>query len=189
MTTLDNSERDSNKLLRRAVNITAKKAMDMTAKATNKSYVYKFKLEGIKEAMSLKKATMGNLEAVIKVKGPENPITNFKVTGQGGKVLKAKVLRASKLTALQIGDIKAFMTSFKSGHEAVVQRVPDQKAKNRPPGKKSMITKHNQKLKALMSPSIPTMVGGEHGYGKVENEVSELLQRNVYNEMLKVLFK
>lgn len=53
--------------------------------------------------------------------------------------------------------------------------------------KSGRITKHNQRLKSLYSVSIPSMLGGEHGFLKVEGEVNTLLQENLSKEVAKLL--
>lgn len=184
------SEKKSKALLKKAINSTARKALHIVSRATNKNYASNFGLAGIQSAMRIKKASAGEPTAEIITKGPFNKLKEFRVTGQGRKILKAKVLKANKLEKLQIDGNKAFLVNF-GKHATIGQRIPNERAKNRKPGRKSEITKHNQKVKALYTVSVPSMVGGEHGFksGNVEFEVSELLQRNIRKEVLNVLFK
>ena len=183
---LDNSEKNSNKALKKAINDTAKKALLLIARAAGKEYVGKFKVGTLKENMVLKKASVGSLEASINAEGGANDLIDFKVSGKAGKVIKAKVLRSSKLEKLIKGDIKAFITTFSSGHTAVVQRDSGSMIAARR-NKSGRITKHNQRLKSLYSVSIPSMLGGEHGFLKVEGEVNTLLQENLSKEVAKLL--
>ena len=183
---LENTSKNSNKVLRKAINDTAKKALLMIARTTAKAYVGKFNVSTLKEKMELKKATVGNLEAIISSRGSANDLIDFKVTGKSGKVLKAKVLKSSKLEKLVKGDAKAFISTFSSGHTAVVQRDSGGIIKSRR-SRSGKVTKHNQRLKSLYSVSVPSMLGGEYGYPR--SKVDELLQENISKEVAKLLTK
>lgn len=184
-------DREATIVLRRAVNNDAKKVREILAKQVNKSYAFTRKeggstnLTSIKGMMEITKATTSNPVAIIKAKGPSHDLIDLKVTQSGKKsrVLKAKVLKASKLTRLEHDGIKAFITTFRSGHMAVVERVKGKKALNRKSGKSREVTKNNMALKSLYTISKPTMLGGEHGYKSVALQVSAELEKHVNKQM------
>lgn len=189
MKALEGDVRTTKKALRKAINDTAKDAKKLIAHTANREYAgTKIKLGALNSAMSIQKATIDSLQATIKAKNPANDLSDFKVTKGGKKSgVKAKVLKSSSLKSLQVGDIKAFLITFGSGHTAVVQRVSGKRAHSRKAGRKRTITRHNMALKALYSVSTTTMLGGEHGYGKVQNEIHNKLQQHIDHEVMKAL--
>lgn len=166
---------ESRKVLKNAVNKTAKQAKIMLAKKAQETYVVK---QGrFTKAMKTKNATVGNPEAVINITGAQMELKDFKVSPASYKpqnrpsVTKAKVLLSSGLKPLASSN-KAFIAKFKSGHVSVVQR----RTQNRFP------------LKKLLSNSIPVMIGNQDKvYGVVEPEIYNLLLGNVQAEIRKVL--
>lgn len=168
---------DAPKALKNAINATAKQARKELAQEAQKTYVVKS--GGFNKAMTIKNATAGSLEAVIKAKGAPMPLKDFKVspatprTGAARpSVVKAKVLRASGMKGLQKGDIKAFVVKFKSSHVDVAQR----KGPPRLP------------IKTLYSNSIPKMLGNEKRVFKVvKPNIDKNLQANIDKQVSKIL--
>lgn len=80
-----------------------------------------------------------------------------------------KVLNESAMTALEVDGRKAFETTFKSGHTAIVQRV----GRARLP------------VKSLMAPAVPM------AYGKTYEETTQdyytILQKHIQREVERVL--
>ena len=106
------------KVLKNAINQTAKQARKDLATEAQKTYVVKS--GRFNKAMKIKNATAGSLEATIKATGAPMELKDYKVSPAtartGGKrpsITKAKVLAAGSMKGLQKGDIKAFVT--KSG--------------------------------------------------------------------------
>lgn len=168
--------------LKKAVNATARKAKTQLSIETRRRYATK--AAGVNQGMKLNSAKVGKLEANIIVKGEMKEIKDFKaspLTVSNGKNrpehIKAKVLKSSSMKPLEHGGIKAFMAKFKSGHVAVVERVPGKKMKSNP--KKEFLQK-------LLSPSAPHMVGNKEVYGEVEPQIKTLLEENIERELLKV---
>lgn len=167
---------ESRKVLKNAVNKTAKQAKADLAQKAQETYVVK---KGrFTKAMATKNATTGNPEAVIKVTGEQLELKDYKVspaTYKTGKsrpsVTKAKVLLSSGLKPLASSN-KAFLAKFSNGHVSVVQRR----------------TKSRFPLKKLLSNSIPKMIGSqERVYGIVEPDIYDNLMANVQAEIRKVL--
>ena len=170
------------KALKNAINATAKQARKELAQEAQKTYVVKtggVKTGGFNKAMTIKNATAGSLEAVIKARGAPLPLKSFKVSPASARtgaarpdVVKAKVLKASGMKALQKGDIKAFVVRFKSGHVDVAQRQG-------PP---------RLPIKTLYSNSIPKMLGNEKRVFKVvKPNINKNLQGNIDKQVRKIL--
>ncbi len=176
---------ESRKVLKNAVNATAKKAKVDLAKKAQETYAVK--QGSFTKAMKTDNATVSNPSATINVTGEQLELKDFKVspaTYKTGKarpsITKAKVLLSSSLKGLQKGDLKAFIVKFtntsKSGktsnHVSVAQRV----GRSRLP------------IRKLMSNSIPVMVGSEKNvYGVVEPHIYTNLMENIQKEIDKVV--
>ena len=170
---------ESRKVLKNAVNATAKQAKaDLAQKAKEE---YAVKKTRFTKAMTTRNASLSRPEATINVTGQQLELRDFKVspatvrTGNARpSVVKAKVLLSSSMKPLATSDTKAFITKFQSGHVSIVQR----KGKSRFP------------LKKLLSNSIPKMVGSEDKvYGIVEPHIYSNLMDNITKEIRKVLRK
>ena len=75
----------------------------------------------------------------------------------------AKVLNSGAMKPLEAGGLKAFITTFRSGHTAIVQR----RGAERLPVKK------------LLSPAVPHMMGNEEVRAEAEALAYETLQREI----------
>ena len=113
-----------------------------------------------------------------------SPKTATRKNGRRPRMFKAKVLKASSFKKMQTADIKAFVTTFKSGHTTLVERTPSKRMRNR---RGNGITKHNMALKALYAVPVPNMLAGEHGYLKASSMIDDVLQRNIDMEIEKLL--
>ena len=184
---------DADKGLAKVVNKTAKEAKKLLAKQSNSEYATTdLGLRGFNNAMKVKTATGKNPVAEIISKDGSRELYKFKVTpktatrknGRRPRTFKAKVLKASSFKKMQTADIKAFVTTFKSGHTTLAERNPGKKMRNRRP---KGITKHNMALKALYAVPVPNMLAGEHGYLKASAMIDDVLQRNIDMEIEKLL--
>ena len=184
---------DADKGLAKVVNKTAKEAKKLLAKQSNSEYATTdLGLRGFYNAMKVKTATGKNSIAEIISKDGSRELYKFKVSpktatrknGRRPRTFKAKVLKASSFKKMQTADIKAFVTTFKSGHTTLVERTPGKRMRNRS-GKG--ITKHNMALKALYAVPVPNMLAGEHGYLKASSMIDDVLQKNIDIEIEKLL--
>lgn len=165
------------KVLRNALNDTAKQADRKLAKKAQETYVVK--IGGFTKALALKRATLSNLEAELRSEGKPLELNKFKVSPAGIRtgsarpdILRAKVLKAGSMKGLVKGDIKAFVAKMKNNHVGVMER----RGKERGP------------LKSLYSNSIPKMIGSEKRvYGLVKPQIGTDLQNNVNKQIQKVL--
>ena len=174
---LGNLKSESRKVLKNAVNATAKQAQaDLAAKAKE---TYDVKKTRFTKAMGLRKATASRQEATITVTGEQLELHDFKSspsTYKSGRTqadaVKAKVLLSSAMKPLVKGDLKAFLVKFQSGHVTIAQR----KGESRVP------------IKKLLSNSIPKMVGNQDKvYGVVEPHIYSNLMDNIMKEISKVV--
>lgn len=174
---LGNLKGESRKVLKNAVNATAKQAQaDLAAKAKE---TYDVKKTRFTKAMGLRKATASRQEATITVTGEQLELHDFKSspsTYKSGRTqadaVKAKVLLSSAMKPLVKGDLKAFLVKFQSGHVTIAQR----KGESRFP------------IKKLLSNSIPKMVGNQDKvYGVVEPHIYSNLMDNIMKEISKVV--
>lgn len=184
---------DADKGLAKVVNKTAKEAKKLLAKQSNSEYATTdLGLRGFNNAMKVKTATGKNPVAEIVSKDGSRELYKFKVSpktatrknGRRPRTFKAKVLKASSFKKMQTADIKAFVTTFKSGHTTLVERTPGKRMRNR---RGKGITKHNMALKALYAVSVPNMLAGEHGYLKTSSMIDDVLQKNIDMEIEKIL--
>lgn len=185
LNTLQSMQDEMPSVVKKAVNTTARQARRKLADKAKETYA--LKLSGFNQSMTIKNATVGRLEAGIVTKGETLELGKFraplKVYSGTNKnrppFIKAKVLNESSLKALVTSETKAFVTRFKSGHVAIVQRVP---------GKKMESNEKKTFIKKLLSPSIPKMIGNEEKvYGVIEPEIRELIKENVQKELIKTL--
>lgn len=169
---------ESRKVLKNAVNATAKQAKADLAKKAQETYVVK--KTRFTKAMDTKNATVSNPVATINITSAQLELKDFRVspatysTGENRPdVYKAKVLLSSSMKGLQ-SHTKAFLVKFRNGHVSVAQRR----------------SKHRFPIKKLLSNSIPTMVGNqERVFGVVEPGIYDNLMDNIVIQIGKVLKK
>lgn len=113
------------------------------------------------------------------------PLIKFKVSPkapQKGKTPSAAVLKASGLVAF--GNQKnVFVAQMKSGHIGIFERQDGKYSKSRGDEK----NKHTEKLKELLSPSVPTMVGKNEVMQTVEERVNEVINQRIEHEITRLL--
>ncbi len=181
------------KVLKNAVNATAKKAKnDLIAKAQEE---YTAKKGPLNAATTKTNATTAKPESTITVKGEALEIRNFKTTVPKSGA-KAKVRQSGNLKTIQSqkgNRAKAFLATFQSGHSAIVQRQEGERYTDSASiqrrkaawGKGADMTR----IKKLLSVSFPQMVGGSSVLGKIGPGIYDDLKRNVQIEIQKVLNK
>ena len=164
---LGSMKNESRRVLKNAVNDTARDAKKDLAKKAQETYAVK---QGrFTKAMKTQNATESSLTATINVTG-EQPAT-YRTGQDKPDVLKAKVLLSSSLKGLMKSNNKAFLVKFRNGHVSVAQRYH----KTRYP------------IKKLLSNSIPTMIGSkDRVYGVIEPEIYDTLMDNILKEIKRV---
>lgn len=177
------------KVLKNAVNATAKQAQKDLAERAQAEYTAK---KGpLKRATTIKKGTDSKPEATITVKGATLELREFKTSAPKSGA-KAKILNSSTLKLIQSqkgGRAKAFLATFESGHTAIVQRQEGQeyirdKAKRQAKyGPGIDVTR----IKKLLSISFPKMVGGSAVLGELAPSIYDTLLENVNKEIRRVM--
>lgn len=164
-------------VLKQALNATAKDVRSMLAEQAKEIYIVQ--KSKFNKAMKIKNASARKLEALIVTAGAPLELIDFKTNPKKPSagsarpdVMTGKVLVQSSMKRLEMGNLKAFVAKFKSGHVSIVQR----KGPERLPVKK------------LLSPSIPKMIGNEKQvYGEVEPKIAELLDANIRKYITRTL--
>ena len=173
---LGSMKNESRRVLKNAVNDTARDAKKDLAKKAQETYAVK---QGrFTKAMKTQNATLSDPTATINVTGEQMELKDFKVSPATYKtgpdkpdILKAKVLLSSSLKGLIKSNNKAFLVKFRSGHVSVAQRY----YKSRLP------------IKKLLSNSIPTMIGSkERVFGVLVQEIYNTLMGNIIKEIERV---
>lgn len=164
-------------ILKNAINSTARKVRKQLVKDAKGQYAIKDTKALKDESLGGPKvltATTANMSAAIRSRGPMQDIMAF-MTRPNTKTgaAAAQVLTSGGMKPLEMGDLKAFVTKFASGHVAIVQR----KGAERLPVKK------------LLSPAVPFMLGNETVRGQAEALAYETLQSEIDKQIQKVLGK
>lgn len=183
---------ESRKVLKKAINATAKQAKkDLTNKAREE---YTVKASVLNKATQKHNATVSNLEATIEVESATRELADFKtrVSKQG---VKAQILKSSSMKLLQSqrgNRAKAFMTKFESGHQAIVQRQEGQTYKTAN-GRKKRVEKYGPhadmtQIKKLLAVSAPKMIGSEKRvFGILRPKIYDNLMTNIQKEIDRTL--
>lgn len=149
---------------------------DLVAQAKKE---YATKAGNFTKAIKLKNsATLQHAISTIKVKGEQSELMDFKVAQ--GESIRAKVLKSSSMKEIVKGDLKAFITTFKSGHTSVVQRT----GKGQQPAKSKLGDRY---IKKLLSPSMPVIMANKKVLGKVEPKIRKNLNENIGKHIASIL--
>lgn len=169
-------------ILKNALNATARKVRKQITKDAAGQYAIRDKGILKKEDLGAPKiytASVSDLEATIKSKGPMQEIMTFLTrpnTSTGAAA--AQVVQSGTIKSLELGDLKAFLATFvntdahgnKSKHTAIVQR----KGGNRLP------------IKKLLSPAVPHMLGNETVMAQAEALTFATLEAEIQKRIGKV---
>lgn len=164
-------------ILKNAINSTARKVRKQLVKDAKGEYAVK-NTKALKDESQggpkVLTATTANMSAAIQSRGPMQDIMAF-MTRPNTKTgaAAAQVLASGGMKPLEMGDLKAFVTKFASGHVAIVQR----KGPERLPVKK------------LLSPAVPLMLGNETVRNQAEVLAYEILKGEIDKRIQKVLGK
>lgn len=181
----------SNLVLRAAINETAKTVNKEMVEGAHKKYIYKKKKADIKNANTVKKATVGKLESKISAVGPSNELLDFRVSpstyfpaSRGAPSwIKARAMRSEPFKRIALrpnasGDkYKAFVVRYKSGHFALAQRVPGKRMQSKP---------WKEAVKSLLSLSVPKMEAVSYDEN-LEGNVEDMLAENITQSIQKFL--
>lgn len=185
------------KVLKLAVNDTARKARSRLAAEAKKTYAVK--ISGFNQDMKIKFATNSNPTATIRSKGRKiplykfvyrkgrlgteeyyNPVTRRMQVGKGGTGASGKQLKESNFKSDNHAKLKWFIAKMSSGHTGVFQRTEGVK--------RGQGGKGSPEIKQIMGPSIPEMIGNEKRvYGIVEPHIQSDLEAAVTRHIMRAL--
>lgn len=190
---LDSMSAKAPEVLKKAINDTAKKLKNDLKVEVKKNYTAK--VGGINKAISIKKATNRQIEAVVTATGRPIPLAKFKNIEKDS--VRAKVIKKNKLKPLTLSgadhnskDLKSFIAKMSNGHDGIFQRTPGKSMKGHGSRtlKNGRKTKGRDGIKQFYGNSIPTMLGNENiVYLKTERKASEYLKESLEKHIAKVL--
>ena len=173
-------------LLKNALNATARKVRKQTIKDTG---ILKDEKQGAPKVLT---ATAASMSAAVRSRGPMQDIMAFMTRpNQGTGAAAAQVLASGGMKPLEKGNLKAFVTTFASGHTAIVQRDPPKQYGS---GRSARAGRYGAnadmtRIKKLLSPAVPFMLGNETVRGQAEALAYETLQAEIDKRIAKVLGK
>lgn len=164
-------------ILRNALNATARKVRRQMVADVKSEYAIK-NTKALRDTAQggpkVLTASSANLSAAIHSRGPMQDIMSFMTRPNTQKgAARAKILSSGSLKPLEMDGLKAFVTTFASGHTAIVQR----RGKDRLPVKK------------LLSPAVPHMLGNEAVRAQAEALAYETLRAEIDKRIAQVLGK
>lgn len=180
---LENMPQKIPSVLKKTINSAARYGKNKAVKRRVKErYVIKKADEKLSEASEFESASGKDFQATITIKGHPEPLIDFNVRRNKGKVAaRARVLKTSPLTRL-VKDadgkrLKAFIATIenedkhggKSYHVGVFRRMTEGEKKGRK-------VKRNA-IKQLYSTSVPQMVKKDVVYEKIEKDIKEEMRR------------
>ncbi len=180
-------------ILKNAMNATARKVRKQITKDAAGQYAIKDKSILKKEDQGAPKvytASAADLTATVRSRGPMQDIMAFMTrpnTDTGAAA--AQVLQNGAMKPLQAGRLKAFVATFASGHTAIVQRHPPGTYSA---GRETRASKYGDqadmtKVKKLLSPAVPHMLGNEEVMAQAERLTYDTLHAEIQTRIDKVL--
>ena len=162
---LGNLKSKSPVVISRGLNKTATTARQKLATQVKAVYTYK---KSVRSQMTIKRATYGNLEAVIESRGHTHRSTSFKYSFRKGTGASIQTLRGggSPLHPPKAWKSGDFIRQRKLEGGKPVWRIP---------------------TKTLRGPSTPKMVENEKVYGRLKGEIESVLHRNIESAIQSVL--
>lgn len=183
-------------ILKKEINKAAEQMKKSLSREAKKKYA-NTNVGMLRDAMKVKKATVGNLAATIEAKGRPRSLIKFQTAGgMDGESVRAKVFRGSQMEELTNRKaqppIKAFITKFKkSGHIAVAQRVEESDRLRHEASRKErglkISTLGRRYIRELKGPSIPHMLGLRDFPEEAKEDTMVQLHRNIENDVAKML--
>lgn len=151
-----NMEKNYKLLMKKSINAAGKQIQKLAVKEDTERYAFKRK-STVKEKVKEEKATAGKLEYIINAVNERLEIGDYHVSNMGvgrqpKKGISGKVLSKNDSKQLKSNGVLAFVTQFKSGHIAVVVRIPGKTYTN--PGERESKGWDTTKIEKLLSPSV-----------------------------------
>jgi hypothetical protein len=175
----------SPQILQTALKNTARKVRAQLVKEAQEKYATSDKnlLRNNKKTADIISGKGAEAFAEIKSQGEMLDIMNF-MTRPNTKTgaAAAKVFNSGDMKALERDGSRAFVTRFRSGHVAIVQRVPRKEYEE--PGKTNRAEKYGKnadmtKIKKILSPSVPHQLGSGQAIPHAQSLVYETMQAEI----------
>ena len=176
---LGNMRSQAPKVLKMAINDTARKAREDLGKKAQETYAVKVK--GLASKIRIQAATAGSLEAILRVNGEALPLAQryFKVQGGNGPKCPHMVTTVNKTEGSHTWGPRAFQAPGK----VWTAEYPHPNPKKRHKTQKGRLP-----VKSLRTVSVPQMIGNEKQvYGIVEPKIQENLRNSVNRHIERVL--
>lgn len=175
-------------VLQKALNTTARKARTRLIKEAGKRYALS-KPEVLKAESKVENST-SDTSATIISKGSMRDIMDFLTQPNSDTAAAAQVLNSSSMSPLESNGMKAFVARFTSGHTAIVQRQAGKQYTSA--GASARAEKYGRgvdmtKIKKLLSPAVPQMLGNAEGVEAAQALVIELLDKELDKQIEKAL--
>ena len=170
---LKGMEKDAPKVIKNAINKTAKEARKKLAEGAQSAYTVKS--AGWNSRMKIQNATTGNLEAIIRVK--DRPLTTTRFSHRGNK---KKAGGAGAAADIVKGGLKEIISQTSGKAFKVNGLIMQRRSADRLP------------VKVLRSNSVPKMIEkvyqGERGIDRaLKDTINQTLHRNIGAELAKLL--
>lgn len=176
-------------ILQKALTSTARKTRNRLIKDTGKRYALS-KPDVLKAESKIETNTSENSVTIVS-KGAMRDIMDFMTQPNSDTAAAAaQVLNSSSMSPLESNGMKAFVTRFSSGHIAIVQRQSGKKYTST--GASARIEKYGSKIditkiKKLLSPAVPQMLGNKDSVDAAQALALELLNSELDKQIAKAL--
>lgn len=183
-------------ILRLSINAAARKVRKQIVKDVGDTYTINDSIlrDRSKGAPKVQTAKPGNIEAMIRSKGPVNDLIDF-LTSPSDQGVKVKVIKSGGFKLLERGGAPAFRVQFKSTHVAIAQRMIGQTYTMS--GAASRIEKYGYprngqwpdmtKIKVLTGPSVPSMMSNEEIQEKAREMLYYVIEQEVDKRIAKAI--
>lgn len=183
-------------ILRLSINAAARKVRKQITKDAAGTYTIDESIlkDRSKGAPKVQTAKPGNIEAVIRSKGPVNDLIDF-LTNQTDQGVKAKVMKSGGMKLLERGGAPAFAVQFSSTHKAIAQRMVGQSYTVG--GAADRVKKYGMphrgkwpdmtRIKVLTGPSVPSMMSNEEVQEKARAMLYMVLDQEIDKRIAKAI--
>lgn len=168
-------------ILKDVANATGKKALEQLRTEIRRQYVFKDSAINLQESLRRKSASYANPRTIIDASGSMTSLSDYYVTprrlSRGANRVgpyASHVLRSSAPDTL---NERTFMVKFKSGHIAVVERIPGKRYSDANAQKRIAAHLNTSKIEEKRSPSVAHMAN--RSFREIEEDVSIQLQNNM----------
>ena len=180
-------------ILRNALNSTARKVRKQMLTDVKGEYAIK-NTKALRDTAQggpkVLTASSANLSAAIRSRGPMQDMMSFMTqANRGTSAAEVQVMASGSMKPLEVDGLKAFVTRFASGHTAIVQRHPPATYSTGQASRAGKYGAHADmtKIKKLLSPAVPHMLGSDAVRAQAEQLTYETLHAEIDKRIAKVL--